>query len=297
MLNSFWNWFVIGLTVVNIIACWWLLMWTKGVSNREGDAIGTTGHTWDGDLQEFNNPLPRWWLMLFHLTIVFGFVYLLMFPGLGNFHGVAGWTQLEQYEAEMAAAEKAEATAFAKYSDMKPEQLMASASAMDTGRRLYSQHCAMCHGSDGRGATGFPNLADDNWQWGAGYDNVYTAITNGRQAAMPPLAAALGGDEAVGDVVAYVRQMSGLDVDAAAAARGQTKFATICAACHMPDGSGNPLLGAPRLNDDIWLYGSDAETIAYGIRNGRAGMMPAHEDILSEERRRILAAYVLSLSQ
>jgi cytochrome c oxidase cbb3-type subunit 3 len=294
MLNSFWNWFVIIVTLVNILACWWLLQWTKGISDRSEDEIGTTGHVWDGDLQEFNNPLPLWWLYSFHITIVFGFIYLALFPGLGNVQGFLGWTQLSQYEAEMDAAETVQEAVFSEYRGMDPEALVASSGAIEIGRRLFSNNCAMCHGSDGRGAVGFPNLTDDNWQWGEGYDAVLTAITNGRTAAMPPLGAALG-DNVVA-VTAYVQQLSGIKADADMAARGKAQFETICAACHMPDGSGNPALGAPRLNDDIWMYGSDPETIMFGIMNGRSGNMPAHKDILNEDRRRILAAYVLSLS-
>jgi cytochrome c oxidase cbb3-type subunit 3 len=294
MLNSFWNWFVIIVTLVNILACWWLLQWTKGISERSDDGIGTTGHVWDGDLREFNNPLPRWWLYLFHITIVFGFIYLALFPGLGNVKGYLNWTQLSQYEAEVGSAETAQEAVYAAFRNLDPEALVASGEAMEIGRRLFSQRCAMCHGSDGRGAVGFPNLTDNDWQWGEGYDAILTAITNGRTAAMPPLGAVLGDN--VINVTAYVQQLSGIKADPDMAARGKMHFDTVCAACHMPDGSGNPALGAPRLNDGIWLYGNSPETIADGINNGRNGKMPAHDELLNEDRRRILAAYVLNLS-
>jgi cytochrome c oxidase cbb3-type subunit 3 len=295
MLNSFWNWFVIIITVASILGCWWLLHWTKGVSDRSGDDVGSTGHVWDEDLKELNTPLPRWWLHLFNITIVFGLAYLIIFPGLGNFAGLLGWTQESQYQEEVAAAEAAQETIFARYRDMDPNALAADAAAMETAGRLFRQNCAMCHGSDGRGATGFPNLADDDWQWGGSHEQIMATLQNGRIAAMPPMAPALG-DDGVREVVAYVQQLSGQQADAALASAGQARFQTICMACHGMDGKGNPVLGAPNLTDDIWLYGDDAAAIEYGLRNGRNGVMPAFGESLSEERRKLLAVYVKSLS-
>lgn len=295
MLSAFWNGFVIILTIGSVLGCWWLLMWTKGVSGRDDDQVGTTGHVWDHDLEELNNPLPRWWLMLFHITIIFSLVYLVLYPGLGNVQGVLGWTQLSQYDKEMAVADAARQDVYAAFTDMTPEQLMASDEAMGIGRRLFANNCAMCHGSDGRGAVGFPNLTDNEWQWGAGYDNILVALKQGRQANMPPLGAALG-EDGLEQVVAYVQSLSGQNVDAELAAAGEARFA-VCIACHGVDGKGNPLLGAPDLTNDIWLYGGDADTITETITLGRNGAMPSHADILDQEQRRMVAAYVLSLSQ
>jgi cytochrome c oxidase cbb3-type subunit 3 len=295
MLNSFWNWFVIIISVGSILACWWLLHWTKGVSDRSSDDVGSTGHVWDEDLKELNTPLPRWWLHLFNITIIFALVYLALFPGLGNFAGVLGWTQEKQYQEEMAAATAAQESVFARFREMDAAALRADAAAMETAGRLFRQNCAMCHGSDGRGAKGFPNLADDDWQWGGTHEQIMMTLQNGRMAAMPPLAAALG-DDGVKEVVAYVQQLSGQEADANLASAGQTRFQTICMACHGMDGKGNQALGAPNLTDDIWLYGGDAETIEYAVRNGRNGQMPAFGETLSEERRKLLAAYVQSLS-
>lgn len=296
MLNNFWSWFAILLTIGSILACWWLLHWTKGISNREDDEVGDTGHVWDEDIRELNNPLPRWWLHLFNITIVFSLVYLVLFPGLGNLAGVLGWTQEKRYEDEIAAAEAAEAAIFSDYLAMAPEELINDDQAMATGRRLFGQNCAMCHGSDGRGAYGFPNLTDDEWQWGAGHDNILFAINNGRQAAMPPWEAALG-DEGVMQVTEYVMKLSGHRATETLARVGEEKYAMFCVACHGADGKGNPALGAPDLTNDAWLYRGDRDTIAEAIRNGRNGNMPAFGEQLSEERRRILAAYVLSLSE
>lgn len=295
MLSAFWNGFVIILTIGSVLGCWWLLMWTKGVSGRDDDQVGTTGHVWDHDLEELNNPLPRWWLMLFHITIIFSLVYMVLYPGLGNVQGVLGWTQLSQYDKEMAVADAAQQDVYAAFTDMTPEQLMASDEAMGIGRRLFANNCAMCHGSDGRGAVGFPNLTDNEWQWGAGYDNILVALKQGRQANMPPLGAALG-EDGLEQVVAYVQSLSGQSVDAELAAAGEARFA-VCIACHGVDGKGNPLLGAPDLTNDIWLYGGDADTITETITLGRNGAMPSHADILDQEQRRMVAAYVLSLSQ
>jgi cytochrome c oxidase cbb3-type subunit 3 len=295
MLNSFWNWFVILISVVSILGCWWLLHWTKGVSDRSSDDVGSTGHVWDEDLKELNTPLPRWWLHLFNLTIIFALVYLALFPGLGNFAGVLGWTQEKQYQQEVAAAEATQQAVFARYRDMDPEALRADAAAMETAGRLFRQNCAMCHGSDGRGATGFPNLADGDWQWGGSHEQIMATLKNGRMAAMPPFAPVLG-EDGVKEVVAYVRQLSGLEADAQLAGAGEARFQTICMACHGMDGKGNQALGAPNLTDGTWLYGSDPETIEQGLRNGRNGQMPAFGETLTEERRKLLAAYVQGLS-
>lgn len=296
MLNSFWNGFAILITIASILGCWWLLHWTKGISNRSGDDVGSTGHVWDEDLTELNTPLPRWWLHLFNITIVFALVYLALYPGLGNFAGFLGWSQENQYEQEMQAAEAAQEVIFARYGDMGPDALMADAEAMATAGRLFRQNCAMCHGSDGRGASGFPNLADDDWQWGGSFADIMTALENGRIAAMPPMAPVLG-EDGVNEVIQYVLSLSGQPADATLASAGQARFQTVCMACHGMDGKGNPLLGAPNLTDDTWLYGTgSAEDIEHSLRKGRNGQMPAFGDTLTEERRKLLSAYVMGLS-
>jgi cytochrome c oxidase cbb3-type subunit 3 len=295
MLNSFWNWFVVIISVGTILACWWLLHWTKGVSDRSGDDVGSTGHVWDEDLKELNTPLPRWWLHLFNITIVFALVYLALFPGLGNFGGLKGWTQEGQYKAEVASAIEAQEAVFARFRDMEPTALMGDSEAMEIGGRLFGNNCAMCHGSDGRGAKSFPNLADESWMWGGTYDQVLTSITKGRMGAMPAWGEMLG-EDGVREVVAYVQQISGQKADPDLAAAGQVRFQMVCAACHGMEGKGNPALGAPNLTDQSWIYGGNPSDIETTIIKGRNGKMPAHENILNEDKRRILAAYVLSLS-
>ncbi len=295
MLNSFWNWFVIIITVGSILACWWLLHWTKGVSDRSEDEVGSTGHVWDDDLKELNTPLPRWWLHLFNITIIFALIYLVIFPGLGNFAGIKNWTQVDQYKAEIASATAAQESVFGRFRDMDLEALMADQEAMEIGARLFGNNCAMCHGSDGRGAKGFPNLADGDWLWGGSHEQVMHTINKGRIAAMPALGAALG-EDGVREVVAYVQQLSGQKADPEMASAGQARFQMVCMACHGVDGKGNQALGAPNLTDDIWLYGSNPAEIEYGILNGRNGLMPAFENTLSEDRRNLLAAYVKNMS-
>lgn len=296
MLNSFWNWWVIIISIVTILACWWLLFWTKGVSNRTGDESGETGHVWDENIREMNNPLPRWWLHLFNITIVFAFIYLAIYPGLGNFTGFLGWTQVGRYEAQMASATAAQESIFSRFRTMDGPALVADSEAQEIGGRLFANNCAMCHGSDGRGAKGFPNLADDDWLYGDSFDTVLSSISNGRVGVMPPMGAALG-DEGVTEVVAYVQKLSGQSADAEFARAGEARFQMICMACHGMDGTGNQALGAPNLTDQIWLYGGNPADIRTAIVDGRNGNMPAHENLLNEDRRRLLAAYVIGLSE
>ena len=297
MLTSFWHWYVIIITIVTILACFWLLQWTKGISNRdEASGTGSTGHVWDEDLVELNNPLPKWWLQLFYITIAYAFIYMILFGGLGNIAGVLGWSQEGQYEAEVKAASEAQEAIFVRYRQMDNETLIADADANATGRRLFANSCAMCHGSDGRGARSFPNLTDNDWLYGDSFETVVQSIANGRAGAMPVMVAGLD-DSAISELVVYVQSMSGVQADAGMAANGKKNFDMLCVACHGVDGSGNQALGAPRLNDDTWLYGGEPETIRKTITEGRNGNMPAHKDLLSEDRRRLIAAYVLSLSK
>jgi len=297
MLTSFWHWYVIIITVVTILACFWLLQWTKGVSNRDEDGeTGTTGHVWDEDLVELNNPLPRWWLQLFYITIAFAFIYLFLFGGLGNIGGLLGWTQESQYEAEMKTATEAQEAVFVRYRQMDNNTLIADADANATGQRLFANSCAMCHGSDARGARGFPNLRDNDWLYGDSFDTVLQSIANGRAGVMPVMVGGLD-ERAIAELVVYVQSMSGQKADPEMAAKGKHSFDMLCIACHGVDGSGNQALGAARLNDDIWLYGGEPETIRKTVTEGRNGKMPAHKDLLSQDRRRLIAAYVLSLSK
>lgn len=297
MLTSFWNWYVIIITIVTILGCFWLLQWTKGVSNRDEEGgTGTTGHVWDEDLVELNNPLPKWWLNLFYITIVFAVIYFVLFGGLGNIGGVLGWSQEGQYDQEMQAATEAQEVIFARYREMDSEALIADADAKATGQRLFANNCAQCHGSDGGGARGFPNLADNDWQYGGSFETIMQTLENGRTGAMPVMVGGLD-DKAIGELVVYVQSMSGQKADPELAAAGKKNFDMLCVACHGIDGSGNQALGAPRLNDQIWLYGGDPDSIRETLVNGRNGMMPNFKDALSEDQRRLITAYVMGLSR
>ncbi|MGB7740335.1 MAG: cytochrome-c oxidase, cbb3-type subunit III [Steroidobacteraceae bacterium] len=296
-MTSGWSLFVIIVTIANILACLWLLRWTSKprTANEKIGGGADTGHVWDKDLREYNNPLPKWWLWLFYITVAFGLLYLAFYPGLGNFAGVGGWTQAGQYEKEKAAVEAKAQQLLAPLAALPVSELANNAQAMSTAHNLFQQNCAQCHGSDGGGAVGFPNLANADWQWGSDADSVVATIAGGRIAAMPPWGAVLG-EPGVDEVVAYVQTLSGQQADATKAAAGQVRFQTVCSACHGMDGKGNPLLGAPNLTDQIWLYGGDAATIKQTLMNGRNGQMPAWGDKLGEQRIKLLAAYVTKLA-
>ena len=298
-MTSGWSLFVILLTIVNILACVWLLRWTskpKSATEKIGGGADT-GHVWDKDLREYNNPLPKWWLWLFYITVAFGLLYLVLYPGLGTVKGLKGWTQAGQWEQENAAAEAKVAAYLAPFASMSVPELAANPQAMATAHNLFQNNCAQCHGSDGGGARGFPNLANADWQWGGDPDTIVQTIAGGRVAAgMVAWGPALG-EQGVEKVVAYVQKLSGQQHDAALATEGEQLFlSTGCVGCHGMDGKGMTAVGAPNLTDDVWLYGGDAGTLRETVTNGRAGQMPAFQDKLGEQRVRLLAAYVLKLS-
>ncbi|HEU4601267.1 MAG TPA: cytochrome-c oxidase, cbb3-type subunit III [Steroidobacteraceae bacterium] len=289
--------FVTVFTVINILACMWLLWWTaRGRSNKTATGeVERTGHVWDEDLEEYNNPLPRWWLGLFVITTIFGAGYLLLFPGLGNFMGLKKWTSTQQYEAQVNEARARFEERLASSKDKPLAELAHDPAAMSTARNLFAANCSGCHGSDARGARGFPNLTDKDWLWGGDSDRVYETIANGRHGAMPAWGAVLG-EEGVNQVASYVMSISGRNAPADWVTAGKATFANMCAACHGADGKGNPLLGAPNLTDGIWLHGGDFDSIRATITGGRENQMPSHLPLLGETKVRLLAAYVLSLS-
>lgn len=294
--SEFWHWYVALLTVLSILACVWLLRWmTSGF--RKSDTVEDTGHIWDGDLTELNNPLPRWWLGLFYITLAFGGFYLLLYPGLGHFDGVLGWSSKAEYEQEVARVEAEVGPLFAAYQQTPALELIKDRDAMRIGERLFANYCATCHGSDARGARGYPNLRDHDWIWGGDPQSIKTTILQGRQAAMPAWQGPLGGDRGVDEVVQYLLSLSGRTSISALAENGKAKYDIFCVACHGPEGKGNPALGAPNLTDDTWLYGGSITRIAQSIAAGRNGQMPAHGDFLGEAKVHLLAAYVYGLSQ
>jgi len=289
-----WSVFIAVVTAASLVACLVLLI---GASRRKvmaGD--NTTGHVWDGDLRELNNPLPRWWAILFVVTILFAGVYLVLYPGLGSDAGSLRWTSSGQYEGEMQKAQADLAPLYAGFSGKTVPELAADPKAHAIGERLFVNNCAPCHGSDARGNVGFPNLTDHEWLWGGTPEDIITTITNGRVGNMPVLAAAVGGPEDVRNVANYVLSLSGSPHDKAAAQLGAPKF-IICAACHGPEGKGNSAIGAPNLTAKVWLHGFGEATVLHAVTQGWHNVMPAQADRLTEAQIRVLAAYVWGLSQ
>ena len=294
--SDFWHWYITILTVLSILACVWLLRWmTSGYEKK--DEVETTGHVWDEDLTELNNPLPRWWLGLFYITIAFGGFYLLLYPGLGKFDGLLDWSSKSAYEEEVARVEAEVGPIFDRYLQTDVLDLIKDETALKIGERLYLNYCTTCHGSDARGARGYPNLRDNAWLWGGTPSAIKTTLMQGRRAAMPAWEAALGGERGIDEVTQYVLSLSGRATITSLADKGKAKYDMFCVACHGPEGKGNTALGAPNLTDDIWLYGGSITRIAESLRNGRNGVMPAQGEFLGEAKVHLLTAYIYSLSQ
>ncbi len=294
--SEFWSWYISIITVVSILACGVFLWKLTTRKLAPGEQPGTMGHVWDENLEEYNNPLPNWWRWLFYITIVFSLIYLVLYPGLGSFSGVLNWTSTNQYEKEMTAAEEQFGPVFAKYAAMEIPAVAADPEGRKIGENLFLNYCAQCHASDGRGSRGFPNLADNAWQYGGEPETIKLTLLNGRQGIMPPMAAALPG-EGVKDVAHYVMSLSGMTHDNLRKTRGAALFQTNCAVCHGTDGTGNKMLGAPNLTDDAWIYGRGESAIIETLINGRNGVMPAWGEFLGEDKVHILSAYVWSLSK
>ena len=292
--GSGWSVYIMVVTAISLAFCLWI---TVVLSKKPpaGERVGTTGHTWDETLEEMNNPLPRWWIYLFYLTIVFAVVYLVLYPGFGANKGSFGWTQISQYENEVAKANAAVEPLFAKYLKQDIAEVAADPQARAMGERMYLTYCVQCHGSDARGSKGFPNLSDTDWLHGGDGATLVKTISEGRMGVMPPMAAAVGTASDVENVANFVLSLSGSAHDAVKAELGKPKFAA-CAACHGAEGKGNPALGAPNLTDKVWLYGGSLATVVESINKGRSNQMPAFKDLLAPGKIQVLAAYVWSLS-
>jgi len=296
--SEFWNWFVGLITVLSIAGCA-ILLWSqsryKVTLDENGAPRKTTGHVWDGDLTELNTPMPRWWMGMFWLTIVFGVVYLVLYPGAGTWAGKYGWKATGEYDEEVRQANAAYGPLFDKYLHQDLKQVAADPQARAIGERLFLTYCAQCHGSDARGNKGYPNLADGDWLYGGDPSVIKETIMKGRNGVMPPMGAALGSDKDIENVAHYVRSLSGMAADPIKVSFGKEKFGA-CAACHGGDAHGNPMLGAPNLTDKVWLYGGSVDTVMETIRKGRNNTMPAWGEFLGEPKVHVLAAYVWSLS-
>lgn len=294
-IGSGWGPYISIVTIVSIVFCLWLAI-TMARGKAPGQQVGTTGHSWDEDLEELNNPLPRWWLGLFVITIVFGLGYLWLYPGLGASTGSLGWSQAEQYEREVKQFNAVTDPLYAKFLSQELTQVAADPQARGIGERLYLTYCVQCHGADARGAKGYPNLTDTDWLWGGEPIAIKTTILEGRQGMMPPMAQAVGSSADVENLAHYVMSLSGGGHDATKAVLGKPRF-EVCAGCHGAEGKGNVALGAPNLADRVWLHGGGVAGVVESINQGRGGQMPAFKESLGEGKVHLLAAYVWGLSR
>ena len=292
--SSAWSIYIGAVTLVGLLACLVLLL---VASRRKVMATdNTTGHVWDEDLRELNNPLPRWWMWLFVITVVFSLAYLVFYPGLGSHAGSLQWTSEGEWQAEQRQARAEMAPFYAGFAGLDAAQLSRNPQAMRTGERLFANNCAQCHGADARGSKGFPNLTDKDWLWGGSPAAIEQTILHGREGNMPVMAAAVGSADDVRNVANYVLSLSGSPHNTIAAQLGRDKFGA-CAACHGPKGQGNTALGAPNLSDKVWLHGWGEDAIVAMVQRGKTNVMPAHAGRLTPEQIHVLAAYVWGLSQ
>lgn len=301
--DNTWNIYIAVLTLIGIFGCA-ILLWRQSKTKTEvhGDeakdptVIGTTGHIWDEDLTELNTPMPRWWMFLFYITIVFALGYLFLYPGLGSYPGELGWKSSSAYQQELVKADAEYGPLFNKYLNQDLKVVAADPQAHAIGQRLFLNYCSQCHGSDARGNKGIPNLTDTDWLYGGDPATIETTILHGRTGQMPSMAAVLGTDQDVVNVADYVLSLSNSpQADPVRAAFGKEKFMN-CAGCHGADGHGNQTVGAPNLTDKIWLWGGSKDTVIETITKGRSNTMPAFKDFLGESKVHVLAAYIWSLS-
>lgn len=293
--SGFWGVYIAVVVIVGLVGLTYLLFSQSKTTVKKGEEVQITGHIWDDDLAEYNNPLPRWWMLMFYLTLLFAAGYLTLYPGLGTWKGLRGWTAVKQYTEEKAAAEAKYQPLYDKFLKQDIKAVAADPEAQAMGKRLFQTYCVQCHGSDAKGAKGFPNLTDNDWLYGGDPKTIHTTIAGGRHGQMPAFGAAFG-EEKVKDAANYVMSLSGKKHDAERASRGKETFAAICSACHGADGKGNQAVGAPNLTDNVWLYGGTEKTIIETITNGRNNQMPAWKDFLGDGKVHLLSAYVYGLS-
>lgn len=294
--GGFWTWYISLATIISIVGIFiFVIKLSKKKVGDDAAKVETMGHVWDENLEELNTPLPKWWLYSFLFTLVWGVGYLIFYPGLGTYPGVLHWSSKKQFDQEMQTAADTYGPLYEQYKNTDLLTLAKDDAALKIGERLYASYCTTCHGSDARGARGFPNLRDNDWLYGGSPETIETTILNGRQAAMPAWGEVLSHED-IFNVASYVEQLSGREVDTTHASLGGEIFKNNCAICHGAEGKGNPMFGAPNLTDDIWLYGGSQKVIMQTIESGRNGRMPAHKEFLGEAKVHILAAYIYSLS-
>nr|WP_315192954.1 cytochrome-c oxidase, cbb3-type subunit III [uncultured Aquabacterium sp.] len=298
-INNGWSWYVIAIVVGGLVYCAFVLIGAaqhKVIYDAQGNVDKTTGHVWDGDLRELNNPLPRWWLFLFIITLVFAAAYLALYPGLGDQPGKLNWTSKGQLAAENAKAKLEQDKIFAKFQNASVQDLARDPQANAIGQRLFLNNCAACHGSDAKGSKSFPNLTDGDWLHGGSPEKIVETLVGGRRGQMPPMGAAVGSPEEVRQVANYVLSLSGSGHNSILAELGKAKFKQVCAACHGADGKGNQVIGAPNLTDKVWLHGWGEQAIVEIVNKGKVNVMPAQNVRLSDDQIRLVASYVWGLS-
>ena len=284
---------------------------SKPVKKYDDDP-NTTGHTWDG-IEEFDNPMPRWWLWTLYATIIWGIGYTIAYPAWPMLNsataGVLGWSTRGDVAAEIQAVNEANAPMNAKLEAAELTAIAGDADlgsyAVSSGSAVFKTWCAQCHGSGAAGAKGYPNLLDDDWLWGGSVEEIHETVSHGirnedsddaRYSEMP----AFGRDELlekeeIDQVVNFVMSLSGEAQDASKVEAGAVVFEDNCASCHMEDGTGDRSQGAPNLADAIWLYGGDYAALSETVNNARYGVMPAWNTRLTEAQIRAVSSYVHQL--
>lgn len=296
--SGFWPIYILVIVVASITFCIWLLLSQAKSTGKKGAPAETLGHVWDEDLEEYNNPLPRWWMLMFIATIIFSIIYLVLYPGTGLFKGTRDWTSQKEHADEVVQAEKTYKPLYDKYMKMSIPAVAADPEAKKMGQNLFNTYCIQCHGSDAKGSKGFPNLTDNDWLGGGSPEQIHASIANGRMGVMAAWGEVLG-TEGVKDAAHYVMSLSGKKHDAARAVRGKEIYfnpPASCVTCHGEDGKGNYALGAPNLTDDIWLWGGSEKAIIETIANGRMNQMPTWSNFIDDGKIHILTAYVWGLS-
>lgn len=286
--SGFWAGWIAVVTLVSLAAVAWL---TYSLYFHSDDSEELADEpVWDGDLREGNKAPPMWWFWLIFAAMIFTLVYMMLYPGLGSYEGILNWSQgsriaeaYENFDENFAEARSAAV-------GMSLAEIQNDLQLMDTAERLFARECAACHGPEGRGqASLFPNLHDIDWQWGSTPEQIEQTIRGGRNAQMIAWGSILG-EQGVSQVAEYVQTLSQSPSESHP---GQAAYQQYCVACHMPDGSGNPMLGAPRLSDDIWLYGGDLDTLKDTLTFGRFGVMPAFGERLDDLQIKLLVALLV----
>lgn len=293
--SGFWSYYISAIALGGIAFCLWLIYTQRAWLKKEVKQTEDTGHVWDGDLSELNNPVPRWWTVFYVGLCIFALGYLVLYPGLGTYKGALEYTTAQSVQNAQIELNEQIKPVYERYASMEIPAVAHDEQAREIGQRLFLNNCAQCHGSDARGGPSFPNLTDHDWLYGGEPAQIMQSITKGRHGVMPPWKAQIKPGEAA-DIAQYVRSLSGLASDALRVVPGKRGFETFCIACHGAEGKGNTALGAPNLTDNIWLYGSSEASIVDTILNGRNNQMPAQEAHLTADQIRMLTAWVWGLS-